>query len=83
MRVQPAASYVLAIRSMISLVAQSHPVGSGARLLGTTVEYRSAPGYAPGVLPTFNSCDTAVSTCAGANGLAINTLFGTPNDAQS
>lgn len=31
----------------------------------------------------FKSCETAVSTCAGANGFAINTLFGTPNDAQS
>ena len=54
--------------------------GAVARACGTL---SLPPRYAPGVLPTFNSCETAVSTCAGANGFAINTLFGTPNDVQS
>jgi hypothetical protein len=40
-------------------------------------------GYVPSVFPTFKSCETAVSTCAGANGFSISTLFGTPNDVAA
>jgi hypothetical protein len=37
---------------------------------------------AVGELPMFRSCDTAVTSCAGASGLVSMMLFGTPFDAQ-
>ena len=39
--------------------------------------------YAPGAVPMFSNCATAVMACAGAKGFVIKTLFGTPNAAQS
>lgn len=39
--------------------------------------------YAPSVLATFSNWETAVRTCAGANGFGTNMLFGTPNEDHS
>jgi hypothetical protein len=60
------------------------------KILPDTVEFVEPSGfsrtpffaYAVGV-PALRSCATAVTSCAGANGLVSKILFGTPLEAHS